>query len=143
MRYLVGHSMHESDNATFRELKAAAIPVYQGTPSSDRVRCKEVKTSVVGVVQFTNGQLLVVERCMDYFSVKYRTEIERSQAFRIEERSGKHIFWTVNSFRVNYQEGLNMLIRIFEAECGPALLEVDLRAAASMCFYGLTDLRRL
>src|SRR5262249_8301266 len=143
MRSLVGSSMEEADRVTFAELQVARIPAYQGRPSPDRVRFKEIGTSVVGVLQFAQGQLLVLERSRNCYSVRYHLLIEREQALRIENNSGKTLLWLCSGFDVFLPEGLDRLIRAFESEYGAALPNPNLETAASMCGHGLADLRRL
>ncbi|HEY9869906.1 MAG TPA: hypothetical protein V6D08_12130 [Candidatus Obscuribacterales bacterium] len=147
MRYLVGKKLQEADQCALAELQTAGIPAYKGTPSWDRARNKEVQTSVVGVLEFADGQLLVAERCMDYWSVRWLKEIPAARALKIEKLSGSHIFYVVNAFRVNYQEGLNMLksvtSSVLETHHGNMVEPQDLVQAASLCFYGLSNLQRV
>jgi hypothetical protein len=146
MRYLVGKKIQDADVCALEELRKAGLPAFKGAPSWDRARNKEVQTSVVGVLQFADGQLLVAERCMDYWSVRWLKEIPQETALVMEDRSGKHIFYVVNAFRVNYQEGLNMLksvaASVLRSHHGKLVEPRDLERAASLCHYGLSGLQR-
>jgi len=139
---LAGKPIDVCNRDALAELLAAGIQPYEGVPSSDRLG-REVKTSLVGLLQFEDGQQLWLERNYYYWWLGYAADVTQEQALDIQERTGGDIYWAVTSFGMSRGAGLRTVSRFFQQFHGSRVRVDTQRAEERFRAEGLSGLRKM
>jgi len=147
MQNLAGTVMAIADAIATEELIRAGIPVFRGKPSTTRLQRREVQTSVVGALQFSDGLVAVLERGSNYWSIKLSVAADQDDCPKTGA-SGYNIRDNQPPIPTDSQIGLSLFPFFFTERLGKPV-DVDLRRAAVLTDCGgdgrpgLSNLQRI